>query len=86
MTSGFSKTSFSTAKNLNCLNLENESSILDEAIGFQKKLERDTHDRLMSKKEDVILESVTDYAKNPDTYDKNIESCSVGFSFGSIQF
>jgi hypothetical protein len=27
----------------------------------------------MSKKEDVILESVTDYAKNPDTYDKNIE-------------
>jgi hypothetical protein len=24
MTSGFSKTSFSTAKNLNCLNLENE--------------------------------------------------------------
>jgi hypothetical protein len=26
MTSGFSKTSFSTAKNLNCLNLENESS------------------------------------------------------------
>jgi hypothetical protein len=40
-------------------------NILDEAIGFQKKLERDTHDRLMSKKEDVILESVTDYAKNP---------------------
>jgi hypothetical protein len=36
-------------------------NILDEAIGFQKKLERDTHDRLMSKKEDVILESVTDY-------------------------
>jgi hypothetical protein len=27
----------------------------------------------MSKKEDVILESVTDYAKNPNTYDKNIE-------------
>jgi hypothetical protein len=27
----------------------------------------------MSKKEDVILESITDYAKNPDTYDKNIE-------------
>jgi hypothetical protein len=33
----------------------------------------DTHDRLMSKKEDVILESVTGYAKNPDTYDNNIE-------------
>jgi hypothetical protein len=30
-------------------------NILDEAIGFQKKLERDTHDRLMSKKEDVII-------------------------------
>jgi hypothetical protein len=27
----------------------------------------------MSKKEDVILESVTEYAQNPDTYDKNIE-------------
>jgi hypothetical protein len=33
-------------------------NILDESIAFQKKLERDTHNRLMSKKEDVILESV----------------------------
>jgi hypothetical protein len=48
-------------------------NILDESIAFQKKLERDTHNRLMSKKEDVILESVTEYAQNPDTYDKNIE-------------
>jgi predicted RNA methylase len=48
-------------------------NILDESIAFQKKLERDTHNRLMSKKEDIILESVTEYAQNPDTYDKNIE-------------
>jgi hypothetical protein len=27
----------------------------------------------MSKKEDVVLEAVTEYAKNPDTYDANIE-------------
>jgi hypothetical protein len=34
MTSGFSKTSFSTAKNLNCLNLENESSPTFERSKF----------------------------------------------------
>jgi hypothetical protein len=37
------------------------------------KLQKDEHDRLMSKKEDVVLEAVTEYAKNPDTYDANIE-------------
>jgi hypothetical protein len=43
--------------------------VLDEAIAFGKKLQKDEHDRLMSKKEDVVLEAVTEYAKNPDTYD-----------------
>jgi transcription elongation factor GreA-like protein len=47
--------------------------VLDEAIAFGKKLQKDEHDRLMSKKEDVVLEAVTEYAKNPDTYDSNIE-------------
>jgi hypothetical protein len=27
----------------------------------------------MARKEDVVLEAVTEYAKNPDTYDANIE-------------
>jgi hypothetical protein len=63
ITSGLSKTPFSTAKNLNCLNLEN----------FGNRLQKDEHDRLMAKKEDVVLEAVTEYAKNPDTYDANIE-------------
>jgi hypothetical protein len=47
--------------------------VLDQAIAFEKKLQKDEHDRLMSKKEDVVLEAVTEYAKNPDTYDANIE-------------
>jgi hypothetical protein len=43
----------------------------------------------MAKKEDVVLEAVTEYAKNPDTYDANIEVLKaqpdiVGFSFSSI--
>jgi hypothetical protein len=40
--------------------------VLDQAIAFEKKLQKDEHDRLMSKKEDVVLEAVTEYAKNPD--------------------
>jgi hypothetical protein len=38
--------------------------VLDQAIAFEKKLQNDEHDRLMSKKEDVVLEAVTEYAKN----------------------
>jgi hypothetical protein len=38
--------------------------VLDQAIAFEKKLQKDEHDRLMSKKEDVVLEAVTEYAKN----------------------
>jgi hypothetical protein len=54
-------------------------NILDEAIGFQKKLERDTHDRLMSKKEDVILESVTDYLENESS--PTFERSKLAISF-----
>jgi hypothetical protein len=32
--------------------------VLDEAIAFGKKLQKDEHDRLMSKKEDVVLEDL----------------------------
>jgi hypothetical protein len=31
--------------------------VLDEAAAFVKKLEKDEHDRLMAKKEDVVLEA-----------------------------
>jgi hypothetical protein len=32
--------------------------VLDQAIAFEKKLQKDEHDRLMSKKEDVVLVAV----------------------------
>jgi hypothetical protein len=70
ITSGLSKTPFSTAKNLNCLNLENEfSPTLSRskfAISFLIRV-------LSSDFVVFFLVPVTEYAKNPDTYDANIE-------------
>jgi hypothetical protein len=58
MTSGFSKTSFSTAKNLNCLNLENESSPTFENRVALLMTQRVQLRHSITNGETVILEAV----------------------------